>query len=244
MICFPMRPFGSHRELCTNEDPGCASRPSAALWHRFAVQYTARMHRRAFLQVGTIPLLSPGLLHVLAGRATADAPKARARACIILFQLGGPYQCETFDPKPSAPDEVRGLFKPARTPVPGLQFTEGLPLVAKHGEKLCILRGVHHTIRCHNPAIYCSLVGREATEPMAISNRTAAKRTDHPHYASVVARLRPPQTSMPFHVIIPNTTNNGPSKSPGLLGGYLGAAYDPFVLGADPADPDFRVESV
>jgi hypothetical protein len=40
------------------------------------------------------------------------------------------------------------------------------------------------------------------------------------------------------------TTNNGPSKSPGLLGGYLGAAYDPFVLGADPADPDFRVESV
>ena len=49
---------------------------------------------------------------------------------------------------------------------------------------------------------------------------------------------------MPFHVIIPNTTNNGPSKSPGLLGGYLGAAYDPFVLGADPSDPDFRVESV
>jgi uncharacterized protein DUF1501 len=59
----------------------------------------------------------------------------------------------------------------------------------------------------------------------------------------VVARLRPPQTSMPFHVIIPNTTSNGPAKSPGLLGGYLGAAYDPFVLGADPADPDFRVES-
>jgi len=49
---------------------------------------------------------------------------------------------------------------------------------------------------------------------------------------------------MPFHVIIPNTTNNGPSKSPGLLGGYLGAAYDPFVLGADPSDADFRVDSV
>src|SRR5262249_2085041 len=96
----------------------------------------------------------------------------------------------------------------------------------------------------HNPAIYCSLVGREATDPMAVSNRTAARRTDHPNYFSVAARLRPPQTSMPFHVIIPNTTNNGPAKSPGLLGGYLGAAYDPFVLGADPSDPDFRVESV
>src|SRR5262245_22117501 len=201
------------------------------------------MHRRSFLQVGTIPLLSPGLLHVLAGRAAADAPRPKARACIILFQLGGPYQCETFDPKPNAPDEVRGLFKPARTPVPGLQFTEGLPLVARHGDKLCILRGVHHTIRCHNPAIYCSLVGREATDPMAISNRTAAKRTDHPHYASVVARLRPARADMPNHVIIPQLTNNGPSKSPGLLAGYLGAGYDPFVLGADPSEPDFRVES-
>jgi len=116
--------------------------------------------------------------------------------------------------------------------------------VAEHADKFAILRGMHHTIRCHNPAIYCSLVGREATDPMAVSNRTAARRTDHPHFASVVARLRPPRTSMPFHVIIPNTTNNGPSKSPGLLGGYLGAAYDPFVLGADPGDPDFRVESL
>jgi hypothetical protein len=201
------------------------------------------MDRRSFLQCGTVPLLSPGLLHVLAGRAAADAPKARARACIVLFQLGGPYQCETFDPKPSAPDEVRGLFKPARTPVTGLQFTEGLPLVARHGEKLCILRSVHHTIRCHNPAIYCSLVGREATDPMAISNRTAAKRTDHPHYASVVGRLRPARADMPGHVIIPQLTNNGPAKSPGLLAGYLGAGYDPFVLGADPSEPDFRVES-
>src|SRR5260221_241936 len=201
------------------------------------------MHRRGFLQLGGVSLLNPGLLHVLAGRAVAESPARRARACIILFQVGGPYQCETFDPKPSAPEEVRGLFKPARTPVPGLLFTEGLPLIARHGDKLCILRGVHHTIRCHNPAIYCSLAGREATDPMAISNRTAAKRTDHPHYASVVTKLRPGDGSMPGHVIIPNVTNNGPSKSPGLLAGYLGANYDPFVLGADPSAPDFRVES-
>src|SRR5947208_2811960 len=195
------------------------------------------MNRRSFLRLGGLPLLAPALLHA------QPRPRGKARACIILFQLGGPYQCETFDPKPSAPEEVRGLFKPARTPVPGLHFTEGLPQIARHGEKLCILRGVHHTIRCHNPAIYCSLVGREATDPMAISNRTAAKRTDHPHYASVVAKLRPARADTPNHVIIPQLTNNGPAKSPGLLDGYLGAGYDPFVLGADPSEPDFRVES-
>lgn len=175
--------------------------------------------------------------------ARADSTQARAKACIILFQVGGPYQCETFDPKPGAPEEIRGLFKPSRTAVPGLHFTEGLPLTSKQADKLCILRGVHHTIRCHNPAIYCSLVGREATDPMAISNRTAAKRTDHPHYASVINKLRPGKADMPGHVIIPDVTNNGPSKSPGLLAGYLGAAYDPFVLGADPNAADFRVES-
>ncbi len=198
------------------------------------------LHRRTLMQFGGLSLMSGGLLRVLAAE-----PKraAKARACIILFQVGGPYQCETFDPKPNAPEEIRGLFKPARTPVPGLLFTEGLPQIAKHGDKLCILRGVHHTIRCHNPAIYCSLAGREATDPMAISNRTAAKRTDHPHYASVVAKLRPGEAAMPGHVIIPNVTNNGPSKSPGLLAGYLGANYDPFVLGADPSAEDFRVEA-
>ena len=204
------------------------------------------LNRRGLFQFGGVSLFSAGLLHTLAAQ-TAPRPAAirpRAKACILLFQVGGPYQAETFDPKPDAMAEVRGIFDPIATRVNGMRMTEALPRVAEHADKFAILRAVHHTIRCHNPAIYCSLVGREATDPMAISNRTAARRTDHPHFASVAARLRPPQTSMPFHVIIPNTTNNGPSKSPGLLGGYLGAAYDPFVLGADPSDPDFRVESV
>jgi uncharacterized protein (DUF1501 family) len=208
------------------------------------------LHRRGLFQFGGVSLFSTGLLQVLAARASAQsrAPAQRihprAKACILLFQVGGPYQAETFDPKPDAIAEVRGIFPTIATPVFGMRMTDALPRVAANADKFAIVRGVHHTIRCHNPAIYCSLVGREATDPMAISNRTAARRTDHPHYASVVARLRPLQTSMPFHVIIPNTTNNGPSKSPGLLGGYLGAAYDPFVLGADPSDEEFRVESV
>jgi hypothetical protein len=203
--------------------------------------------RRRWLQFGGVQLLSPGLLHVLAGRAAAKGVqplhRPRARACILLFQVGGPYQAETFDPKPDAPEEVRGPFRPIATRVPGLRVTEALPRVAQQADNLAVVRSVHHLIRCHNPAIYCSLVGREATDPMAVSNRTAATRTDHPHYASVVARLRPGAAPLPHHVIIPDVTNNGPSKSPGLLGGYLGAGYDPFVLGADPSDPEFRIDS-
>src|SRR5262249_23890347 len=148
--------------------------------------------------------------------------------CILLFQVGGPYQGDTFDSKPLAPAEVRSPFQPLRTRVTGLHVTEALPRVAAQADKIAVVRSVHHTIRCHNPAIYCSLVGREAGDRMAVSKQTIARRTDHPHYASVLARLRP-VAAMPGHVIIPDVTVNGGAKTPGLLAGYLGAACDPFV---------------
>src|SRR5262245_7256649 len=89
------------------------------------------LSRRRFLQIGPVGLLTAGLAHTLAQRAAATpaARRATARACIILFQVGGPYQCDTFDPKPLASAEVRGPYRPARTSVPGLHITEALPRV-------------------------------------------------------------------------------------------------------------------
>lgn len=207
--------------------------------------------RRGFLRIGPAGLFSAGLVHTLAQRTAAQAPAQApagpqrprtARACIILFQVGGPYQCDTFDPKPLAPEEIRGPFRPAATTVPGLHFTEALPRTARQAQHIAVVRSVHHGIRCHNPAIYCALAGREATTALAVSNQTDARRTDHPHYASVLARLRPAAPAMPHHVIIPNIVYNGAARSPGLHGGYLGARYDPFILGGDPAAENLRVE--
>src|SRR5262249_13839299 len=133
------------------------------------------LDRRSFFRFGGVNLLSAGLLHVLAARSQAalatSAPaakprKAKARACIIFFQTGGPYQVETFDPKPGAPADVRGIFATQASRVPGINITDGLSAVAKHADKLAVVRSVYHTIRCHNPAIYCTLVGREATEAL------------------------------------------------------------------------------
>jgi hypothetical protein len=203
--------------------------------------------RRDLFRFGGVSLLGPGLLNLLAARAVAKpqaASAATAKACILLFQVGGPYQCDTFDPKPNAPEEARGPHKVLRTRVSGLDVTTALPLVAQQADKFAVVRSVHHLIRCHNPAIYCSLAGREGTDPLAISNQTAARRTDHPHYASVLARLRGLQAGALHHAIVPGVVFNGPSKSPGQLAGYLGSVYDPFVLNADPNAGDFRVESV
>src|SRR5258708_2841967 len=121
------------------------------------------LHRRGCFQFRGVSLLSRGLLRVLAARAQAQpAPppsriQPRANACILLFQVGGPYQAETFDPNPDAIAEVRGIFPTIATPVTGMRMTYALPRVAANADKFAILRGVHHTIRCHNPAIYCSL---------------------------------------------------------------------------------------
>jgi len=215
------------------------------------VTRTARegIDRRDLLRLGRLCLL--GAVPLLAARQVRGKVRqeqlkgfGKAKACIVLFQVGGPYQCDTFDPKPDASEEVRGIFQPVATSVPGIRVTEALSRTAKLAKHWSVIRSMHHLIRCHNPAIYCSLVGREATDPMAVSSRTNAARTDHPHYASVVARLKRGVIAMPKHVIIPNVVFNGPAKSPGLSAGYLGASYDPFVLGTDPAAESFEVEGV
>src|SRR5262249_20177977 len=100
---------------------------------------TMRINRRRFLQVGHLGLWTCGLLKILAGQAEAMRDPGKrgggARGCIILFQPGGQYQCETYDPKPQAPADVRGIFKTIQTPVVGMHMTEGLQQVAKHTGK-------------------------------------------------------------------------------------------------------------
>src|SRR5437870_12943193 len=116
--------------------------------------------RRGLFQFGGVSLLSGGLLHALAAQSAqrTTSIRPRAKSCIVLFQVGGPYQAETFDPKPDAQPEIRGIFQTIATNVTGIRLTDALPRVSVHADKIAILRGVNHTIRCHNPAIYCSLV--------------------------------------------------------------------------------------
>src|SRR5438105_2164922 len=97
------------------------------------------LNRRGFFQFGGVSLLSGGLLHMLAAQDRPAAPRARAKACILLFQVGGPYQAETFDPKPDAGAEIRGIFQTIATRVTGLRMTDALPRVAEHADKFAIL---------------------------------------------------------------------------------------------------------
>src|ERR1043166_4702830 len=69
---------------------------------------------------------------------------AKAKSVILIFNAGAPSHLDLWDMKPNAPDTVRGQFKPLDTNVPGIRVSELMPHVARHAEKLAIVRTVHH----------------------------------------------------------------------------------------------------
>jgi len=75
---------------------------------------------------------------------SAFARPADDRRCIFLLLTGGPSQLDTFDPKPDAPSDVRGPFRPIRTTVPGLHVSELLPRTAARIDRIAVVRSLHH----------------------------------------------------------------------------------------------------
>jgi hypothetical protein len=200
--------------------------------------------RRDFLALGGVSLLSTGLLNVLAGRARGATRKSRIKSCLLLFQAGGVSQIDTFDMKPDCDVTIRGEFDPIESNVPGMPVCEHLPHMARHMDKVCVVRSMHHRMLCHNPAIYAALSGREVGESLAVSNRTFASRDDYPHPGAVIARLIEKPAAVPSAVSLPFTLRNGPAPSPGQHAGFLGTAYDPFLVLRDPNSDVFKVDEL
>ncbi len=66
----------------------------------------------------------------------------RAQSCILIWQDGGPSHIDTFDPKPDAPADVKGDFKPIDTSVPGLKISEVLPKLARIMHQVTLIRSM------------------------------------------------------------------------------------------------------
>lgn len=98
--------------------------------------------RRRLLAMGSLCLIAPGQAM---SQRSAVALSARGRkSCIILLLNGAPSQLDTFDPHPDAPADVRGLFAPIATRVPGVFLTEIFPKLAARADKFSIIRSMHH----------------------------------------------------------------------------------------------------
>jgi hypothetical protein len=200
--------------------------------------------RRALVSFGALSLGGLSLVDLLRAEATSSdrAPrKAKARSCILLFQFGGPSQFETFDPKPNAPAEIRGEFGTIATRNPQLVIGEHLPKLADAADKFALVRSVHHDRANHNSGAYYSLTGRRPQVDLVTSNAAA---TDFPCPGAVIDYLRRDARLVPTAVSLPTMIADGPFRTPGEFGGFLGKLHDPLFITQNPDDPKFSVEQL
>ncbi len=183
--------------------------------------------RRDFLRVGLLALGGLSLSDLLAARARAgrdDLPTS-----VILFWMwGGPSQLETFDPKPDAPAEYRGPFRPIRTRVPGLDVCELFPSLARQAHRFAVVRSLHHAMSSHNDGSIEVLTGKTPDRPDPTS--TAISR--HPDFGMIASRVRGLRPDgLPQYVGIPNQPfMTRPA--------YLGLGYQGFNAG-DPSSATY-----
>jgi Protein of unknown function (DUF1501) len=196
------------------------------------------LNRRRLLQVGGAGLLGLSLPSLLqAAEGSGGKRKVRAKAVIFLHQYGGPSCHETFDMKPSAPEQIRGEFKPISTNVNGVQICERLPRMAGVMNKVTLLHGLHHTMKNHNSAGYYSLTGYA---PPTDDQRLRDTTDLCPAYGSVVNRFAPSKQGAPTFVSYPYVIRDG-SITPGQHASFLGKAHDPLFISQDPNAADFRL---
>lgn len=148
------------------------------------IESPLRVHsRRWFLQAG---LAGMGLstLPQIANAGESNSPSADQKSVILFWLSGGPSQIDMWDPKPQAPQEIRSPFATIGTKLPGVAFTEHLPLQASIADKLSIIRSVDCSASNHTP------ITMQAGNPLARRTNDGKDGAGFPSMGSVCAKFR------------------------------------------------------
>ena len=196
---------------------------------RGQLQTCTGVTRRDFLRVGGLGFGGWGLS--LSGLNAREPDRGKPeRSAILLLLVGGPSQLETFDPKPGAPAEIRGPFGSIATRCPGVRISEHLPRLASRTDRVAIVRSVHHDAAPIHETGYQLLQ----------TGRLARAGEEWPHVGSWVAKVQGIERPLPPFMVLPGPiTSTGVNIPHGQSAGWLGPAFDPFHLAADPAAADF-----
>ncbi|MCH2362124.1 MAG: DUF1501 domain-containing protein [Pirellulales bacterium] len=194
------------------------------------------LNRRNVMQIGSAGMFGVSLPNVLKAAANNGLRKGAAKRCVLFFLDGGPGQQDMWDMKPDAPPEIRGEFYPISTSVPGIQVCEGLPMVSQQMHHFTLIRSVTHDINIHSAATYYMLSGRR---PVKNGNLIVKELPDNfPPFGSVLSHVSPQHEVLDF-VHMPEIIWDAGHDLPGQRSGFMGAAYDPLVLG-DPSVETFK----
>jgi len=199
--------------------------------------------------VGGAGLLGVTLSRLLATEARAattqpaDAAKltgfGKAKNFIFIFLQGGPSHLDIWDPKPDAPEDIRGDFKTIDTKLPGVKLTEVMPNLAKVLDKTTLIRSVSYTpagLLNHTAAIYQMMTGYTPDKVSPSGQLEPPNRQDYPCIGAQIARIQPPDGPMLPFVMLPRPLQESNVIGKGGSAGFLGAAHDPYYLFQDPAN--------
>jgi hypothetical protein len=163
-------------------------------------------------------------------RTAAPAQFGKARACILVFNYGGPSHLDTLDLKPDAPREIRGEFKAIATRVPGVSITEHLPRLAALAHRYTIVRSMTHRDNDHAIGAYLALTGYSHPKHDILGIEPPASPQDMPALGSVLSKVRPADRPIFPYVTLGDLRHFGNNDSMGQNAGCLGKIYDPFTV--------------
>lgn len=193
--------------------------------------YGPLLNRREFLRIGGLALGGLGLSDIMAAQSQARLGNGSSdTAVILIYCLGGASHLETYDLKPDGPEQMRSVFRPVRTRVPGISICEHFPLQADLADKFSLIRSLHHRINIHNDGSIFVLTGKEPSVP----DPTSTARSEHPDFGMIASRVRGPhRTALPQYVGVPYPFQMTRPT-------YLGSGHQAFAVG-DPSRAGWTV---
>jgi len=196
--------------------------------------------RREVLRIGGLGFTGLAWADMLRARAAAAPSGAtrqargrsfgKAKACILIYNYGGPSHLDTLDLKPEAPAEIRGEFQPIATSVAGTSISEHLPRLAALANRYSIIRSAGHRDNDHAIGAYLALTGFSHPKNAILGIEPPATTQDLPCLGSVISKLRSANASMFSYVTLGDLKHLGNNDSMGQVAGCLGKAYDPFSV--------------
>jgi uncharacterized protein (DUF1501 family) len=193
-----------------------------------------RPTRRQVLQAGTVPALGLSLPQFL--HAETQSKPRREKHCIFIYQYGGLSQLDSWDPKPDAPQEIRGPYKPIATRVPGFRVGELMPKLASLADKYAVIRSMTHHEAVHDRANKMLLAGKAFPE------------NDDAAFGSIVSKLKPSPAAVPSYVWLQKFGGGAAPPDPSYLtGGMLGPSFAPVLISTGHTDnvatPGYKVRA-
>ncbi len=206
--------------------------------------------RRSFLRVGSAGMLGLSLPNLLrlqsasanelssAGLSSAKLSSGgpgwgKAKSIILVYLQGGPSHLDLWDPKENVPDNVKSIFKPISTKLPGIKFTENLPKLSQINDRFTTIRSMSYTpngLFNHTAAIYQMMTGYTTDKVSPSGQLEPPSPKDFPNFGSNIIKMQPVDEPMLPFVMLPRPLQESNVIGKGGTAGFLGKSFDPYTL--------------